>query len=95
MQGNLARFWQAVKVRQPLAHAVNMDKQSKKYIASPSGRLGASKILQTHCSPFPFLSINLMVAACANTWSSAGFFGSIINMPPPGSAITATQKGDN
>jgi hypothetical protein len=33
-----------------------------------------------------------MVAACANTWPPAGFFGSVMNMPPPGSAITGTQK---
>ena len=67
----------------------------QKDIASPSGRLGASKILQTRCSPLPFLSINLMVAACANTWPPAGFFGSVMNMPPPGSAITGTQQGDS
>lgn len=63
----------------------------QKDIASPSGRLGASKILQTRCSPLPFLSINRMVAACARTWPPAGFFGSVMNIPPPGSAITETK----
>jgi hypothetical protein len=31
--------------------------------------------------------------ATANTWLSAKFYGSIVNIPPPGSsAITGTQK---
>lgn len=58
-------------------------------MASASGRLGASKILQTRCSPLPFLSIRRTVDACASTCPPAGFFGSDMNIPPPGSAITA------
>jgi hypothetical protein len=32
---------------------------------------------------FAFPHLNLMVAACANTWPPAGFFESVMNIPPP------------
>lgn len=64
----------------------------RKDIASASGRFGASNTLQTRCSPLPFRNISLIVAAWASTCPPAGFFGSDINIPPPGSAITASNN---
>lgn len=64
-------------------------KVSTKDIASASGRFGASYTLQTRCSPLPFLNMSLIVAAWARTCPPAGFFGSDMNTPPPGSAMTA------